>query len=52
MSSQSLNMDLMILAQTVVRVVRRDGISAIHSATMPEFLGDADNQPAHEQRRD
>jgi lipopolysaccharide/colanic/teichoic acid biosynthesis glycosyltransferase len=36
---QSLALDLRILAQTVLGVVRRDGISSGGHATMPEFLG-------------
>lgn len=35
----SLGLDLMILAQTLTRVLRRDGITAAGHATMPEFLG-------------
>lgn len=35
----SLMLDLRILLATVSRVLRRDGISAAGSATMPEFLG-------------
>jgi lipopolysaccharide/colanic/teichoic acid biosynthesis glycosyltransferase len=36
---RSLRLDLSILAATVRTVLRRDGISAEGSATMPEFLG-------------
>ena len=36
---QSLWLDLKILALTLLKVVRRDGISAQGEATMPEFLG-------------
>lgn len=35
----SLRLDLLILARTVGQVLRRDGIAAEGSATMPEFLG-------------
>lgn len=38
---QSLLLDLRILTLTVIKVVRRDGISAAGEATMPEFLGSA-----------
>jgi len=38
---RSLWLDLKILALTVVKVLRRDGISAAGEATMPEFLGSA-----------
>ena len=37
--SQSLWLDLRIIAETVMTVVRRTGISAADNATMPEFLG-------------
>ncbi|WP_130011447.1 sugar transferase [Serinicoccus sediminis] len=37
--SQSLRLDLRIIAETVTTVVRRTGISAADNATMPEFLG-------------
>lgn len=36
---RGLTLDLKILAQTVLRVLRRDGISADGAATMPEFTG-------------
>jgi lipopolysaccharide/colanic/teichoic acid biosynthesis glycosyltransferase len=36
---QSLRLDLYILAQTMVTLLRRDGISHGEEATMPEFLG-------------
>lgn len=36
----SLELDLKILWQTLVQVVRREGISAEGHATMPEFMGD------------
>ncbi|NLS97074.1 MAG: sugar transferase [Planctomycetaceae bacterium] len=35
----SLGLDLYILAQTLVALVRRDGVSHGQEATMPEFLG-------------
>ena len=34
-----LGLDLKILALTVIRVLRRDGISQVGHATAPEFLG-------------
>ena len=37
---QSLVLDLKILARTVAAVIRRDGISAAGTATMPEFQGE------------
>lgn len=37
--NRSFRLDLQILFETVLRVVRRDGISAAGEATMPEFLG-------------
>ena len=40
--SASLSLDARILARTVLVVIRREGISADDSATMPEFLGSAD----------
>jgi sugar transferase EpsL len=36
---RSLWLDLQILAQTFWKVVRREGISALGDATMPEFMG-------------
>jgi len=36
---QSLWLDVKILALTMIKVIRRDGISAKGEATMPEFLG-------------
>ena len=36
---QSLALDLKILAKTVLKVLRRDGISSTEHATMPEFWG-------------
>ncbi|MSU31968.1 MAG: sugar transferase [Pedosphaera sp.] len=35
----SIGLDMWILLHTVLKVVRRDGISAVGDATMPEFLG-------------
>jgi hypothetical protein len=45
---QSLMLDFKILAMTILKVLRRDGISAAGCATMPEFFGSVDNhtQPA------
>lgn len=40
----SLRGDLKILLATVRSVVRRDGISAVGQATMPEFMGNADRR--------
>ena len=37
--NRSFLLDLRILALTIVKVVRRDGISAAGEATMPEFTG-------------
>ena len=37
--NQSLGLDLKILARTVLKVVRREGISAAGEATMAEFFG-------------
>jgi len=37
--NRSLGLDLKILALTVSRVLRREGVSARGAATMPEFLG-------------
>lgn len=37
----SLALDLRILAETVWKVIRREGISAEGDATMPEFMGSA-----------
>ena len=39
---RSLALDLKILVQTVLKVVRRDGVSAADHATMPEFMGTLD----------
>ncbi len=35
----SVGLDLKILVLTVFKVLRRDGISAVGEATMPEFMG-------------
>ncbi|PWU58655.1 UDP-galactose phosphate transferase [Micromonospora globispora] len=37
--SRCLRLDLRILAETVIRVLRREGVSADGHATAPEFLG-------------
>lgn len=37
--NRSLRLDVRILLETVVKVLRRDGISAAGEATMPEFRG-------------
>jgi lipopolysaccharide/colanic/teichoic acid biosynthesis glycosyltransferase len=42
---RSLRLDLKILALTVLRVVRREGVSAQGHATMPEFLGSGVSSP-------
>lgn len=39
-------LDLKIMARTIVKVLRRDGISADDSVTMPEFLGGDANRSA------
>jgi lipopolysaccharide/colanic/teichoic acid biosynthesis glycosyltransferase len=39
--NRSFLLDLRILALTVIRVLRREGVSAAGEATMPEFLGTA-----------
>ena len=39
---RSLWLDCMILARTLSKVIRRDGISATGDATMPRFTGTAD----------
>lgn len=39
---QSLRLDVKILALTLLKVVRREGISARGEATMPEFFGTAE----------
>ncbi len=43
---RSFLLDLRILAMTVTRVIRRDGINASDAATMPEFMGEQDMPPA------
>ena len=43
--NRSLWLDLRILLETVVKVLRRDGISAAGEATMPEFQGTAETRP-------
>ena len=45
-SRVSLALDVRILALTVFRVLRRDGISAAGEATMPLFMGSATEGPA------
>ena len=37
--NRSLSLDLRILAATFLKVLRREGISAVDEATMPEFFG-------------
>lgn len=37
--NRSLLLDLRILVMTVLKVVRREGISSSNHATMPEFMG-------------
>jgi lipopolysaccharide/colanic/teichoic acid biosynthesis glycosyltransferase len=39
-SNRSLRLDLVILAKTLIKVLKREGIAADGAATMPEFLGD------------
>ena len=47
----SLAMDLRILWLTASKVIRRDGVSAVGHATMPEFRGtEADQRPESHQR--
>jgi hypothetical protein len=49
----SLRLDLHILAATVGAVVRRNGISASETETMPEFMGqDSVAQPSGAQGQD
>ena len=43
--NRSLRLDVRILLETVVKVLRRDGISAAGEATMPEFQGTAETRP-------
>lgn len=47
----SLWLDMKIMAMTVVKVLKREGINAVGEATMPEFLGDHEEQygSAHQQ---
>lgn len=42
---QSMVLDIKILAMTVLKVLRREGVSASGHATMPEFMG-SDETPA------
>ncbi|GGR36083.1 sugar transferase [Deinococcus ruber] len=42
---RSFLLDLKILLLTVMKVVRREGVSAVNHATMPEFLGTEKAQP-------
>jgi lipopolysaccharide/colanic/teichoic acid biosynthesis glycosyltransferase len=42
----SLALDLKILAMTLVKVVRREGISQAGNATMEEFMGNSDGSAA------
>ena len=42
---RSLGLDLRILAATVLKVLRREGISQKEHATMPEFMGAAAAEP-------
>lgn len=42
---RGLKLDLKILAATITKVVRREGISADGAATMPPFTGSAEEQP-------
>ncbi len=44
----SLSLDLKILAMTVWKTLRREGISAAGHATMPEFLGSRHSSAAHD----
>lgn len=47
----SLPLDLRILWLTATKVIRRDGVSAVGHATMPEFRGTAvDQRPESQQR--
>ncbi|MDX6286393.1 MAG: hypothetical protein QOG53_1878 [Frankiales bacterium] len=41
---RSLWLDLRILGRTALKVLRREGIAAEGSATMPEFMGSADEE--------
>ena len=44
--NQSFALDLRIMAMTVIKVVKRDGIAAEGEATMPMFTGNGGNDPA------
>lgn len=46
----SVLLDLRILAETAVSVLRRDGIAAEGHVSMPEFMGDTDEEGAHANR--
>ena len=46
--NQSFWLDMRILARTLIKVVRRDGISHSNSATMPPFTGNSSEDPAQE----
>jgi sugar transferase EpsL len=45
---QSVGLDLRILATTMLKVIRRDGISAAGEATMPPFTGSRSDEPKGE----
>jgi sugar transferase EpsL len=45
---QSLGLDVKILAATMLKVIRRDGISAAGEATMPPFTGNQPDEPKGE----
>ncbi len=47
---QKLRLDLYILAQTILTLLRRDGVSHGEEATMPEFLGTATDTHAAEEK--
>jgi len=49
--NRSVGLNLRICAETIVKVLRRDGISADGDVTMPEFTG-SPVQPAGQQGRD
>lgn len=40
--NQSLSLDIKILALTVVKVLKREGITAVQDVTMPRFTGERD----------
>ena len=48
----SLRLDLRIIAMTIAKVLRRDGISAAGDATMPEFMGSASATASTERKSD